>query len=198
MVKISELATSTSSQPVLPRISTDLLPINYSITIDPDAAGQTFDGHVEILLQCQIDTKTVEIYSKSLNWTGDPSIHDVSSPGIVFGLSPPLPITNNSDIWVMHSNISFQSGHQYVLEINYTGQILQYKAEGLGFYVLHWNDSVGNDRKLFVTLSECCGARRIFPSWDEPGIKARFQLTLKVTHILFYCLNSFFYYNYSF
>ena len=49
-----------------------------------------------------------------------------------------------------------------------------------GFYRSTFKDEAGNDKVIAVTQFESTSARRAFPCWDEPDLKAVFSITLVV------------------
>jgi len=64
-----------------------------------------------------------------------------------------------------------------VLEIQYNGKV----SENLvGFFKSKYKDEQGNDKYHFLTKFEPTFARGCFPCWDEPAIKATFDITLVV------------------
>ncbi|CAI2178500.1 20254_t:CDS:10 [Funneliformis geosporum] len=69
------------------------------------------------------------------------------------------------------------SGTTAVLHIEFTG-ILNDKM--VGFYRSSYKDKNGNTKYMATTQFEATEARRAFPSWDEPAIKAAFDITLNV------------------
>ena len=63
------------------------------------------------------------------------------------------------------------------LSIAFTG-VLNDKLRG--FYRSRYVDASGEERYLATTQFEATDARRAFPCWDEPALKASFQVTLVV------------------
>jgi aminopeptidase N len=49
-----------------------------------------------------------------------------------------------------------------------------------GFYRSKYTNAAGEIKHAGVTQFEATDARRAFPCWDEPAVKARFNVTLTV------------------
>ena len=63
------------------------------------------------------------------------------------------------------------------LEIEFTGEL---NDRLRGFYRSRYTDMNGEERHLATTQFEATDARRAFPCWDEPSMKASFEVTLVV------------------
>jgi len=50
----------------------------------------------------------------------------------------------------------------------------------LGFYRSQYKDGKGKTKYLATTQFEAADARRAFPCWDEPAVKATFDVSLLV------------------
>jgi len=50
----------------------------------------------------------------------------------------------------------------------------------LGFYRSQYKDKKGKTKYLATTQFEAADARRAFPCWDEPAVKATFDVSLLV------------------
>src|SRR4029079_18797506 len=66
------------------------------------------------------------------------------------------------------------------------GAVLHLRFRGVlndqlrGFYRSTYKDAVGDDKVIATTQFESTSARRAFPCWDEPDLKAVFAVTLVV------------------
>ena len=63
------------------------------------------------------------------------------------------------------------------LEVHFTGEL---NDKLRGFYRSKYTDQSGQDAYMATTQFESTDARRAFPCWDEPALKATFQVTLLV------------------
>lgn len=72
---------------------------------------------------------------------------------------------------------AFPEGTSAVLDLQFTG-ILNDKMKG--FYRSKYYGADGTERYAGVTQFEATDARRCFPCWDEPAIKATFNIELDV------------------
>ena len=71
-------------------------------------------------------------------------------------------------------NNGLQAGKIYVIKIHYTAFL---KDNLKGFYRSVYKDrTTGEDEYVAVTQFQATDARRAFPCFDEPGIKARYEV----------------------
>ena len=64
------------------------------------------------------------------------------------------------------------------LDLEFTGKINQ-RGVGL-YYATYQEQGTGTKKTMLGTQFEATDARRMFPCWDEPSFRARFQLTAVV------------------
>lgn len=74
-------------------------------------------------------------------------------------------------------NESFEKGKEILLDIEFEGEI---NDKMVGFYRSGYLDENGKQCYMAGTQFEACDARRAFPCWDEPALKATFAISLKV------------------
>ena len=146
-------------------------PVHYRLTLTPDLAEATFCGHVSIDLEVLEPTDTVVLNSIDL---------DVASGSLRLadGSECECEVTLDND----EETASFRFGSALpagpaTLDISFTG-VLNDKLRG--FYRSRYVDASGEERYLATTQFEATDARRAFPCWDEPALKASFQVTLVV------------------
>ena len=145
----------------LPRI---VFPVRYQLTITPDFTTDRFRGDEtltvsveratrEITLNAvEIDFDTVEITAG--NVTQKAVISDDHKGQVTLKVPDPLPLG------------------EATIHIGYSARL---NGDLRGFYLGH-----ANNRKYAATQFESTDARRAFPSFDEPAMKATFQVTLVV------------------
>ena len=145
----------------------DAFPERYDIKLTPNAQTLTFAGEVEIAISVQKATDRIVLNAADLaigraSLSGRPEY-----PKLV------LDETQQTATFVFEKPV--EPG-RYVLSIDYTGKIYQ---QASGLFALDYDSPQGQRRALF-TQFENSDARRFVPSWDEPGRKAVFSLTVIV------------------
>ena len=154
------------------RLPRTVLPSVYRIRLRPDIDAERFSGTVtasvsvtESVDAITLNAKELEIYSAKVtrdgqNVVGVDSIEcDAELERVTLSLSDNL------------------APGEYDLEVTFGG-VLNRKLEG--FYVSTFTDEEGNERKIATTQFESTDARMAFPCWDEPDIKAQFDVELTV------------------
>lgn len=156
--------------PKFSRLPTDVVPVNYTLTLTPDLEKFTFAGSMKVLVTVNSETSTVvmncaEIEIQSVKYVDtaenmEPSEIKLQAETETLALTFPKPL---------------EQGAGY-LHIEFTG-VLNDKMKG--FY--RSKQTMGGVDKYFaVTQFEPTDARRCFPCWDEPAIKATFSCALVV------------------
>ncbi|XP_052782181.1 putative aminopeptidase-2 isoform X1 [Mya arenaria] len=158
------------------RLPTDLIPLHYDLALkpnmyDPDPTKFTFDGTVSINLHCNQQTNKVILHSNMINITSIPQF------------TGPQGSTLRYSIWeedkdlqqlVIHLNGYTVKGQNYTLRLQFTGPLTD---DLMGFYLSSYKD--GNETVYVATTQmEPTDARKAFPCFDEPAMKATFKVTL--------------------
>jgi puromycin-sensitive aminopeptidase len=150
------------------RLPRNVLPRHYDITLEPDLASASFTGSVDIEIDIVEPTSTIvlnaielEIHAASLT-IGNSQIDGAVTldearerASIAFGESIPTGPAR--------------------LTIPFTGTL---NDDLRGFYRSVFTNAQGEEEVIATTQFEATDARRAFPCWDEPDLKASFATTL--------------------
>jgi aminopeptidase N/puromycin-sensitive aminopeptidase len=155
------------------RLPGGVVPEHYSLALTPDLKAATFTGTESIGIHIDTPTNTITLNSLEIK------IQDVTveqaCEGCQNGNGVKLTGTVSYDESKEQATFTFpdklHAGHA-VLHVQYTG-ILNDKLRG--FYL-----SKTPKRNYAVTQFEATDARRAFPSWDEPALKATYDVSLTV------------------
>ncbi|GEQ69240.1 hypothetical protein JCM33374_g2911 [Metschnikowia sp. JCM 33374] len=158
------MCTSTNHQrEVLP---TNVKPLRYDLTLEPDFDKFTFNGDLSIDLQVNepsteitLNSIEIDIHSAQFNGTAVSNIsYDEEKQTATFTLASEV-----------------AAGAAASLSLSFTG-ILNDKMAG--FYRSSYTDENGKTAYLATTQMEPTDCRRAFPSFDEPALKAKFDISL--------------------
>lgn len=151
------------------RLSKSVKPINYKITLKPDLEAFTFEGKEEIDIELKKECTKITVNSVDIKVT----TATVSSEQQVVKASE---IRYNEDaetVTFKFPNTLFAGVAKLSLE--FTG-VLNDKMKG--FYRSKYTSLSGEERHMAVTQFEATDARRAFPCWDEPAVKATFDIVI--------------------
>jgi aminopeptidase N len=147
------------------RLPEGVVPVRYTLAFTPDLALARFEGHEEIDIKLSKSTRTITLNAVELDF----------KKVVVRSLEG----TQNAEVIVdaPHETASFQlpsliAAGDAVLEIDFSGTL---NDKLRGFYLTH-----GKDRDYASTQFEPTDARRAFPSFDEPALKATFDISLTI------------------
>jgi aminopeptidase N len=147
------------------RLPKNVLPVRYVIALTPQPATMRLAGNETITLRFRSPTATLMF--DSLN----EQLRDVRLDGMSV-LS--VQSDDEQQLTIVTLPRRMPAG-LHKLTFSYTGK-LQTNAAGL--FVQHYLGSHGQSRLLISSQMESTDARRVFPCWDEPAFRARFELTV--------------------
>jgi puromycin-sensitive aminopeptidase len=85
-------------------------------------------------------------------------------------------LDEESERATLHLDVELPPGEALV-SLRFRGQL---NDKLRGFYRSTFTDDAGSERVIATTQFEATDARRAFPCWDEPDLKARFAITLHI------------------
>lgn len=154
------------------RLPTTVIPINYGLSLKPDLIDLTFEGKLEASVKVEIATSQVvmncadiDIITASFTPEGG---EEIQATGFNY---------QNEDEKVTLSFPSSLRKGPGTLKIDFVGEL---NDKMKGFYRSKYTTPSGDVRIAAVTQFEATDARRAFPCWDEPALKATFDITLIV------------------
>lgn len=158
----------SKSREILP---TNVIPKHYDLTLECDFDKFTFDGTVLIDLDVAEDSAEISLNTLELD------IHSttVYGPnGLEIG-NPHLSYNEDTQTTKIKFDEKLPRGRKAKLKQTFTGQLNDQMA---GFYRASSKDQEGKQKYLAVTQFEPTDARRAFPCFDEPALKAEYTVTL--------------------
>jgi aminopeptidase N len=152
-------------------LPTAVRPTNYKLKLQPDLSKHTYGGCVEIALECREDCSTITLHSNEIDIKKALLSLDGGEPAecAVVGY--------DKDEQTATLFAAAQKGQKGVLTLHFTGVLNDVLA---GFYRTAYTSKSGEQRFGAVTQFEATDARRAFPCFDEPLLKATFDVTLRV------------------
>ncbi|BCR83233.1 M1 family metallopeptidase [Aspergillus chevalieri] len=165
-----ELSGSTTMQgrEVLPK---NVKPVHYDLTLEPDFEKFTYDGSVVIDLQVTEDTTSISLNSNEI----DIKKASVLSQGSVIASNPDVSINKDTQVATVKFSDTIPAGTSAQLKLDFVGSLNDNMA---GFYRSSYKTSDGQTKYIASTQMEPTDARRAFPCFDEPALKAKFTITL--------------------
>jgi len=164
---------SSESAPDKYRLPTNVRPTHYDLTIITDLLDLTFHGIVKINLDVVRETSTISLNTTELKLKKASIYSDVLKGGQVQA-------SNSVEIDTVAERVAYTfpsvlpAGSKAELTIVYGGKLTGNMA---GYYNSSWVYE-GKTKHYALTQFEPTAARRAFPCWDEPLLKATFAVTL--------------------
>ena len=160
---------TTSEFSLLPR---HVRPREYRMTLTPNLEESTFRGEETIAIELAQPTSElvlnaveIEVQSATVVREDGTSVaadrigYDQSAETVTFAFDAPIP------------------AGQAQLALEFTGQL---NDRLHGFYLSTYRTADGQEQRLATTQFEATDARRAFPCWDEPAMKATFEISLVI------------------
>ena len=145
------------------RLPRTLIPEHYQIVFNVDLSMATFNGEETIDVEAQNSTSIIELHSLELNLQDITVTSEGKTQKVVATTNP----TRETVSFLLKNSISRGAASIHIL---FDGKL---NDQLRGFYL-----SKGKDRNYAVTQMEATDARRAFPCFDEPAMKATFDISV--------------------
>jgi puromycin-sensitive aminopeptidase len=153
----------------LPRAVT---PVRYELTLEPDLAAATFTGHEDVTLTLHERTSEIVLNAKDLVVT-EGSLRGVDGRTIKV---EKVVVDEEAERIALDLADAAEPG-AWTLRLSFDAPL---NDRMIGFYRSVFEDGDGGEHAIATTHFEATDARRAFPCWDEPDLKAVFGVTLVV------------------
>ncbi|XP_075998651.1 aminopeptidase N-like [Genypterus blacodes] len=165
------------------RLPNTLAPESYNVTLwprltpDPHTGLYIFTGKSIVEFVCKTETDLILIHSNKLNYTRLSNTHmatvTATDGGSVHSISSSW-LYSKTQYLVLQLNSKLRTGQRYQLYTEFTGEL----ADDLsGFYRSEYTED-GVQKIVATSQMHPTHARKTFPCFDEPAMKAVFYITL--------------------
>jgi puromycin-sensitive aminopeptidase len=153
------------------RLPRHVIPTRYDLRLEPDLTAATFTGQVTIMITVQLPTQTILLNAVDL----------VLQSAVAEGanqrmFTARIELEDKTQRAVLSFQEILQPG-EWRLHVPFQGKL---NDQLRGFYRSTYKDDSGVVQTLAATQFEATDARRAFPCWDEPDLKAVFATTLVI------------------
>jgi len=160
--------TTTQEKPVSDaqefRLPGAAVPRAYRLTLEPDLVALTFKGGVDIDLDVKAATREIVMHSVGLDIAGASAGPEKLA----------VAVDEKKERLTLTAAKPFAPGKATV-SLQFSGKISE---EMRGFYRSKYKAADGSERYMGTKQFEATSARRAFPCFDEPALKAVFELTM--------------------
>lgn len=159
------------------RLPRSLVPKLYHLELTPDIyseepANFTFRGHVKIDMLCLNGTNNITLHVHKLEILNPIKVADITSGKEITVNS--FQENREKQFLIVNLQNSLEAGHQYYIHIHFKGPLL---PDLKGLYLSSYER---NNETVYLATSQFqpTFARKAFPCFDEPALKARFNVVL--------------------
>jgi puromycin-sensitive aminopeptidase len=164
------------------RLPRTVLPESYQLRLVPDLANATYSG--EVTIKVKVLEPVSEIVLNAITFE---DAKERKTP--VIQISEALIRRGNGTAFIGSVEAEPETERvrikvngvvgtgEWQLKLRFTGTL---NDKLKGFYRSVYQDAAGNDKVIATTQFESTDARRAFPCFDEPDMKATYQLTIVI------------------
>lgn len=156
------------------RLSRDVVPLRQLIALNLDPEREPFDGRVEIQLRVRRPQAAIELHAHTLQATEATLRPGPGGRGAARALKV-VPDTE-AQVWRLEpvDGLPIAAGTHRV-DIRYGGNV---RRQGLGLFAARARIQ-GQNQPMLATQLQSIFARTVFPVFDEPAFRTRFELQVR-------------------
>ena len=152
------------------RLPRTVRPDAYRLRFQPDIKAGRFAGSVSVTAEAAESTASIVLNSLDL------TIEQATVTQAGRSITAAVATDDESERLTLTLDEPVEPG-ELVLDIDFNGP---FNDQLVGPYLSRFTDDDGNDHQLVTTQFEATHARQCFPCWDEPDLKATFELQLVI------------------
>ncbi|KAG1710221.1 hypothetical protein DVH05_017225 [Phytophthora capsici] len=161
-----------SKPEVFKRLPTCVVPQKYHVDYELiDLLNYRFEGSERVQLRVDEPTSVITCHAVEL-YVFDVSVEDATTGKTQ--MAQQITYQTKDDAVSFHFPEPLTAGSQVTLKLQFHGFL---NDQLRGFYRTEYENQ-GEKRVLAVTQFEACDARRAFVCWDEPALKATFEISM--------------------
>ncbi|XP_017845078.2 LOW QUALITY PROTEIN: glutamyl aminopeptidase [Drosophila busckii] len=160
------IVACVSAQNIDYRLPTALEPTHYELYLHPDLATGNFTGQERITINVKQATSQIILHSHKLTLT---SVYVLSREVENFRLD------TERELLIIDMKQPLAADGTITLGIIFEGQMLN---KLVGLYTSNYKTATGQQRTIVNSQFEPTYARQAFPCFDEPALKATFNITV--------------------
>ncbi|KAJ8587988.1 hypothetical protein M405DRAFT_277524 [Rhizopogon salebrosus TDB-379] len=153
------------------RLPLDVKPTHYDLTVKTDLENSKFEGVVKIELDVKKETSTIIFNAADLK-LNDASLY--SDTLKLKQVDTSRSLDDKAERGVLSFSTPLPAGSKATLSIAFSGELT---GSMMGYYKSSFEHE-GTKKYYTLTQFEPTAARRAFPCWDEPLLKATFVVTM--------------------
>ncbi|XP_070567834.1 aminopeptidase N-like [Ptychodera flava] len=157
------------------RLPDTLKPLLYNLKIKIDLDEFLISGRSEITFTCTAATRYVILHTKLQEIDKESIKVCRQTDGEILEQSAPSRLYPQTQYLVIELSTSLTEDVDYVVVVEYTGVL---EDDLIGIYRSSYIDDDGNRRYLAASFFSPANARKAFPCFDEPAMKANISTTL--------------------
>uniref|UniRef100_A0A6A7FVN9 Aminopeptidase N n=1 Tax=Hirondellea gigas TaxID=1518452 RepID=A0A6A7FVN9_9CRUS len=171
-----ETTTATTTEKVMDvRLPRSIKPIKYMMRLQPFINGNfSIMGYIEVTMEVLEPTSNVSIHMADIITFNETirlkPMDDLTGSGVRITQHK---YDKDREFYVAMLEEPLMQGKQYVLSMMFEGLL---NDQLKGFYRSQYTDEMGTNKMLATTQFQPTDARRAFPCFDEPALKAEFEV----------------------